>query len=123
MSDDYDFLEDWYASQCDGEWEREYGVRISNVTNPGWSLSIDLIGTELEGRVVEIAPIDDDRNWLYVHSDGRTFEALSSSPGLRRTVEAFRRFARGDIGTVREPSSTLGIDVSPPGKPMPEIRF
>ncbi|MFE6026463.1 Imm53 family immunity protein [Streptomyces niveus] len=42
-----DWLRNWYAQQCDGEWEHERGVRIATIDNPGWTVSIDLEESEL----------------------------------------------------------------------------
>jgi len=41
-------LQKWYFAQCDGDWEHSYGVRIDTVDNPGWTLEIDLVGTNLD---------------------------------------------------------------------------
>jgi hypothetical protein len=38
-------LQEWYAEQCDGEWEHSYGVHLETLDNPGWSLTVDLTGT------------------------------------------------------------------------------
>ncbi|MEH0820740.1 Imm53 family immunity protein [Micromonospora sp. CPCC 205714] len=43
------WLQAWYATQCDGEWEHEFGIQIETVDNPGWSVSIDLGDTALSG--------------------------------------------------------------------------
>lgn len=49
-------LQQWYAAQCDGDWEHQYGVRIDTLDNPGWQVKIDLTGTELAGKpFVELA--------------------------------------------------------------------
>ena len=41
-------IQDWYISECDGDWEHCFGVQIQTLDNPGWSVSIDLSGTSLE---------------------------------------------------------------------------
>jgi hypothetical protein len=46
-------LQEWYASQCDGDWEHGHGVEITTLDNPGWLVKINLIGTELEARIFE----------------------------------------------------------------------
>ena len=28
------FLQSWYQSQCDGDWEHEFGIRIETLDNP-----------------------------------------------------------------------------------------
>lgn len=33
----FEWLQKWYKSQCDGDWEHEYGIKIETVDNPGWS--------------------------------------------------------------------------------------
>ncbi len=41
------FIEAWYVSHCDGEWEHEFGIRIATIDNPGWHLEIDIVDTSL----------------------------------------------------------------------------
>jgi hypothetical protein len=58
-------LQAWYALQCDGDWEHEYGITIENIDNPGWTVTIPLAETELESAafssVIDMAsPI----NWV-----------------------------------------------------------
>lgn len=43
------WLQAWYATQCDGEWEHEHGVSIETLDNPGWFLKLDLRETSLDG--------------------------------------------------------------------------
>ncbi len=41
-------LQEWFETNCDGEWEHAYGVLIATLDNPGWTIKIDLMGTYLE---------------------------------------------------------------------------
>jgi hypothetical protein len=41
-------LSAWYQNQCDGKWEHGFGIKIDTIDNPGWSIEIDLIGTQLQ---------------------------------------------------------------------------
>jgi hypothetical protein len=41
-------IQSWYAAQCNGDWEHQYGVSIETLDNPGWCVTIDLSGTSLE---------------------------------------------------------------------------
>lgn len=52
---DLQWVQNWYQSQCDGDWEHEYGIMIETVDNPGWYLTVNLIGTECEN--FEFKPI------------------------------------------------------------------
>ena len=47
------FIQSWYASNCDGEWEHEYGIRMATSDNPGWYIEIDVSETSLENVLVE----------------------------------------------------------------------
>ena len=47
------WIENWYQSQCHGDWEHDYGIKIETLDNPGWRVVIDLAGTELEQLEVE----------------------------------------------------------------------
>ncbi|WP_408646606.1 Imm53 family immunity protein [Vallitalea okinawensis] len=43
------WLEEWFADNCDGEWEHVYkNVRIQTLDNPGWLVRINLIDTQME---------------------------------------------------------------------------
>jgi hypothetical protein len=51
------WLCEWYHSNCDGDWEHNYGIKIETIDNPGWSITIDLIGT---------MPIVKPIQWIFV---------------------------------------------------------
>lgn len=38
-------LQRWYRSQCNGDWEHSYGVKIDTLDNPGWSVTVELADT------------------------------------------------------------------------------
>lgn len=41
------WLSEWYKSNCDGDWEHYYGIKIDTIDNPGWKVDIDLVDTYL----------------------------------------------------------------------------
>jgi hypothetical protein len=41
-------IQEWYRSQCDGDWEHSYGLKIETLDNPGWLVTIDLTDTDWE---------------------------------------------------------------------------
>lgn len=49
---DFSGLIDWYLSNCDGDWEHVYGVKLETLDNPGWILTIDLAETDLDGKTL-----------------------------------------------------------------------
>ncbi len=88
-------LERWFHSQCDGDWEHGAGIRISTLDNPGWSLSVDLAGTELETRPYAPASVqraEDD--WFRCSvSEGR-FQAFGGPRNLVDLLESFITWAQ-----------------------------
>jgi hypothetical protein len=43
-------IQDWYFSNCDKDWEHQYGIKIETLDNPGWTINIDLDETDLENK-------------------------------------------------------------------------
>ncbi|KMQ59917.1 hypothetical protein ACM39_18325 [Chryseobacterium sp. FH2] len=41
------WLEKWFDSQCNGDWEHNYGIKIETLDNPGWEVTIDLNNTDI----------------------------------------------------------------------------
>ncbi|WP_162428212.1 immunity 53 family protein [Pontibacter pudoricolor] len=42
------WLQQWYTSQCDGEWEHDEGIKIYSSDNPGWVVEINVKATDVE---------------------------------------------------------------------------
>ena len=59
-------LENWYVSNCDGDWEHQYGVKIETQDNPGWSVQVNLIFTALEDAPFQRIQVDDSETDWYV---------------------------------------------------------
>jgi len=81
----------WYRSQCDGEWEHFWGVKIGTLDNPGWSVAINLQGTPLEG-----VPFDEckehyehDTEWIRCWRDGQTFQIACGPERLAAALQVF----------------------------------
>jgi hypothetical protein len=55
MAGEIEELQQWYESQCDGDWEHDFGMRIGTLDNPGWSVEINVVDTPLDGR--DFAPV------------------------------------------------------------------
>ena len=89
-------LQDWYVSQCDGEWEHRYGVSIGTLDNPGWSLSIDLEGTDLaDVAFPEVKEnYDHDLDWLVCNKHGSKFGGSGGPRQLERMIQIFLAWAK-----------------------------
>jgi Immunity protein 53 len=94
-ADPLGFLQNWYSSHCDGDWEHDWGASITTLDNPGWFVRINLVGTRLEGPVVERVVHEwSDSSWLQWWSDGNAFEAACGAMDLHRALKAFVEFVK-----------------------------
>lgn len=101
-------LQSWYIAQCDGEWEHSYGVTIETLDNPGWSLSVDLSGTRLDGckcprtdEGLDDEDFDDEGEtkgpWLEYYVKNNVFEAACDPSSLSCAVRAFLSWAESEV--------------------------
>lgn len=88
------WIQEWYKNQCDGDWEHMYGVKIDNIDNPGWMVTIDLLDTDLEDKeYVESNYDNEDGKWkLCMVRDGK-FEGHGDPERLVELLEEFRKWA------------------------------
>ena len=67
-------LQVWYSKQCNGSWEHQCGVSIDTLDNPGWTIAIDLVGTDLESMQMEsIVEENDETDWLHCKIENGRF--------------------------------------------------
>ena len=93
-------LQEWYFSQCDDEWEHEFGVKIETLDNPGWSVIIDLENTDLES--LEFTPIKygigegsepKDNHWLDCQVIDNHFKGYGGPFKLEEIIKVFLNWA------------------------------
>lgn len=98
-SDALTWLSQWYAQQCDGDWEHSYGIKIDTLDNPGWLLKIDLTDTGIEDR--PFAPVafnmdasdgDPSVHWHHCKVADRQFAAACGVGDLAAVIGIFRSF-------------------------------
>lgn len=102
MAEVFSWLQQWYASHCDGSWEHEHGIDIESLDNPGWRVIISTIGTELEGRDFEpVRRRGSGDDWVDCRvtdspkSGQRSFVAGCGPRNLTEALEVFRAWAEG----------------------------
>jgi hypothetical protein len=85
---------DWYLSQCDGDWEHRYGVKVDTLDNPGWTITIDLAGTSLEGRAFAIIENTENENtWWACRVEQNQWRAACGPNDLATVIRFFRAWA------------------------------
>ncbi|MGJ7440551.1 immunity 53 family protein [Aquipuribacter sp. MA13-6] len=90
------WLQAWYATQCDGDWEHASGVSIETLDNPGWSVRIDVSGTQAEDLPLE--ELETNRSahdWLVVRKVENSFDAACGPLNLGDVLHAFRLWVEG----------------------------
>lgn len=87
-------LQDWYISMCNGDWEHTYGIKIENIDNPGWAISIELVGTplyEVKFDAIKIQRADDD-DWVQCRIENGNFEGRCGPKNLKEVIGIFLDF-------------------------------
>jgi hypothetical protein len=94
-------LQDWYDSQCDGDWEHTWGVQIETIDNPGWHVRIDLNDTALDGLSFEpVVDIEPEREWMRCEVRGSQFVGAGGPQQLERILRTFLDWVRAhDTGS------------------------
>lgn len=91
MGDNIEWLQNWYATKCNGDWEHQFGVSIDTIDNPSWTLSIDLIGSPLAGRVEHCRRTERTvRDWYAWEIRGEKFIAHGGPKNLSDLIGLFR---------------------------------
>src|ERR1017187_1158140 len=91
--DELDWLQNWYRSQCDGDWEHGYEVHIEPLDNPGWSVHINLKGTSSEGLTREKLSIGSgDNDWMVCWIANERFEGRGDAMKLKSIIGVFREW-------------------------------
>ena len=92
-------IQGWYAAQCNGDWEHQYGLSIDTLDNPGWSVTVDLNGTSLEHIVFQTVHEDKgEDDWIICEVSGNKF--VCSLLKDCRIVTLPMPFAGGSIGSI-----------------------
>ncbi|MBM0256348.1 Imm53 family immunity protein [Micromonospora sp. 4G55] len=90
---DLTFLQSWFKRNCDEDWEHEYGIRVESTDNPGWSVEVDLVDTDVEGRLLSRQKLTPDAGrWAWVWSDGDCFHGACDPLSLDVVLRQFRAF-------------------------------
>jgi hypothetical protein len=91
-------LQEWYASQCNGGWEHTYGISISTLDNPGWSLNVALTDTYLFDRAFDEVHFEgiDNNDWYVCKIENNVFKARSGPNRLSDAVALFLEWAHGN---------------------------
>ena len=84
-------LQDWYKSNCDGDWEHCYGIKIDTLDNPGWAVEINLVDTKWENKDFQYVQIqrkyEDD--WIHCKVESNVFYGCGGPDNLEEILRIF----------------------------------
>jgi hypothetical protein len=97
-------LQNWYASNCDGDWEHDWGAKIGTLDNPGWMVDLNLEGTILEDRDFEAQKVDiTENNWYSCQVRDKVFRGRGGPFNLGDILRVFVEWWKAqDVSAVRE---------------------
>lgn len=86
------WLQQWYKSQCDGNWEHIRGVKIETLDNPGWSVEIDFNDTNFEINDVPWSLNENsESDWIGYKVTNNVFNGSGDSLKLNSILELFKK--------------------------------
>jgi Immunity protein 53 len=71
------WLQDWYLSQCNGDWEHRSGIDIETLDNSGWRVSIALEDTTASRATMP--PLEQnhgDDDWIFCRVENGSSKAV-----------------------------------------------
>ncbi|MBI5846120.1 MAG: immunity 53 family protein [Deltaproteobacteria bacterium] len=90
-----EWLQNYFEECCNGDWERNYGIKIGTLDNPGWSVKIELKNTNLEDCSFEEVRIErDDNNWQICYIEDKIFKGYGGVKNLEEILIIFRDWVR-----------------------------
>lgn len=85
------WLQNWFLSECDGNWEHENIIKIQTLDNPGWSISIDLNYTALAQLTIDSGLIDNaDDDWYRYEVKNAVYKAAGDPTKLEFLLLKFK---------------------------------
>lgn len=90
-------IQAWYAAQCDGDWEHGFGIKISTLDNPGWSVKINLAGTLLEEKsFIPITNSENEEFWIFCEVKDGDFVGAGDPTRLEEMLSIFLEWAKSE---------------------------
>ena len=82
-------LQNWYLTNCNGDWEHSYGVSINTLDNPGWRIKIDLFDTCLQDLHYDKQIENGTFDWLFIKVADKVLEASGDPTKLTTILTIF----------------------------------
>jgi hypothetical protein len=82
-------LQNWYKTNCNGDWEHSWGISIGTLDNPGWTIKINLTDTPLDNLQFERTLDNGTFDWMFIKTKDKAFEAACDPTKLTEVLKIF----------------------------------
>ncbi len=83
-------LQDWYWSQCSGDWEHDNRFSIHTLDNPGWRTSLRLEDSKFYHLKVPTSHIErTEHNWISVQVGKDDLKIFCGPKNLEEALDKF----------------------------------
>jgi Immunity protein 53 len=82
-------IQNWFITNCDGDWEHSNGIAFNTLDNPGWTIKIDLIDTCLENLEYEKQIDNGTFDWLFIKATDKVYKASGDPSKLTTILKIF----------------------------------
>lgn len=109
LDDNLFWLINWYNDQCNGVWEKSFGIQIETLGNPGWYIKINIQKTELQNKIFkEIRMERTENDWFFCRVENGFFEGNCGTFNLIEVLQTFRNWSQnifmGNLKDINKPS-------------------
>lgn len=86
-----DWMQNWFKSNCDGDWEHGEGIQITTLDNPGWEVEIDISKTSIANLNLKSILNEKGKNdWYGVKIENQKFIASGDAGKLKFLLGLFK---------------------------------
>jgi immunity protein 53 of polymorphic toxin system len=90
-------LQRWYEAQCNGDWEHDSGIDIGTLDNPGWTVTINLVGTALEDQEFQaVEDLASESDWIKCWIENATFRGVGGPQKLEEILQIFLHWGQAE---------------------------
>jgi len=85
-----EWLQEWYKTQCNGDWEHDHVIKIETLDNPGWYVEIDFNNTNCEIKDSKWNLYElNDNNWIGYKIENNVYSASGDFLKLTLILKIF----------------------------------
>ncbi len=85
------WIQNWFKTHCDGEWEHGHGIQITTLGTPGWEVEVDISKTSVANmRLKQILNEKSKHDWYSVEIKNQRFTASGDLGKLEFLLGLFK---------------------------------